>query len=152
MANLSELKEGIELLKAEIWRSRGWTLALGWLVLVYGLLALVQVVLTVLLMAGLVDGFTDLGYGMLVGFGSSFLSVLCSFILIPIGIVLIRAAHDAESFVTGSDLLSLIYYQRRLRTVSILAVVILILHLLSVVVMGLSYAAALAMPSFISPG
>jgi hypothetical protein len=150
--DVSRLREGIELLKSELRRSRGWTLALGWLALVYGLLAVVQVVLTVLLMAGLIDGFTDLGYSMLVGFGSSFLSVICAFIIIPLGIVLIRAGCNVEVFLAGDDFTWLLLYQRRIRTASILAVVVLILHLLSLVLMGLGYAAALAMPSFIYSG
>jgi hypothetical protein len=150
--DVSRLKEGIELLKSELRRSRGWTLALGWLVLVYGLLALVQVVVTVLLMAGLVDGFTDLRYSMLAGFGSSFLSVICAFIIIPLGIVLILAGHEVGSFITGADFASLITYQRRTRTVSILAITVLILHLLASLVMALGYAVASAMPGFIFPG
>ena|GEM_PF-5491340 len=148
----SQIKEGVEFLKADLWRSRRWTLALGWLALVYGLLALVQVALTVLMLSGLFEGFSDFGYGLLTSFGSSFISVIGAFLIIPLGIVLIRAGYDIIPFISDTDFTSLLSYQHRIRTASILAVTILIIHLLSLLVMAFGYAVAFRMPGFISPG
>jgi len=144
----SELKEGIELLKTDLLRSRRWSLALGWLSLVYGLITLIQVALTALMMTGVFDSLDGAYLSMLAGFGSSFISVICALIIIPLGIVLIRAGYDVIGFITDTDFTSLLAYQRRIRTASILAAVLLILLLLSSVVMGLTYALALSMPGF----
>ena len=141
----------IESFRNNIRRSRVWIVALGWLALAYGILSILRVAVSAFAAFGYL-GAASLNYPLMISAGSGFLALIVCLVLIPLGIVLIRAGEDIRTFLATEDFSAVIAYHGKVRTSAILAVTVLIIDILSNVVTALLYFAVAAMPSLVGFG
>ncbi len=139
-------QELLEAFKENVNRSRGWIVALGWLALAYGILSILRVGGSTLMTLGFM-GTANLNYPLLITAGSGFLGLVVCALLIPMGVVLIRAGANLKSFLATDDFSSVTAYQGKIRTSAILAVSVLIIDVLSNIVTAFLYYAMAIMPS-----
>lgn len=136
----------VESFKYVINRSKGWTLALGWVALVYGLLSIIRVAVSTITTFSLI-GVSSWNYPFMMSAGTGIIGLVVCLMLIPLGVVLIRAEGNLKAYLANDDFSSIIVYHQRLRTSTILAVTVLIIDILSVIVMALFWG-LMAMSSF----